>query len=495
MHVTEDHLRVCKDVLQHFIEHIDEIKESRTTPLICDVIRLSDQFFLAMRNRQLPLSKIRQRDFVSQQETKDDTLIQTQPSKIDTEDSLEKVRRRRAERFASHARATASSMTIPTKQPQFVKCYICKTRMKERHDFYSEMCRTCGSFNFQKRMQHVPVQGAIAIVTGGRVKIGFEVALKLLRGGAHVVVTTRFVKDAFVRYANETDFASWRSRLQIEPLNLMAHNSVTAFVERFKKRYKRLDILINNAAQTLRRTTDFYSEELKLDTKSLPCSDVIPSLIECPDANKLTLDYVIGQHAMLPTLPADQSQSSSCVPSTISTIARQMCDEYGQAVDLSPMNTWISKAEDVPLSECIEVHVVNAIAPLLLTQQLLPLLKRSESEECSHVINVTAMEGSFSRKFKTEFHVHTNMAKASMNMITRTLGNAWKEQFNILMNSVDTGWVDNMFPHGSPTKTQVVLPIDVVDAAARILDPIVIYKTDKTAHNGCMFKDYFKEVW
>jgi len=68
------------------------------------------------------------------------------------------------------------------------------------HHFYDCLCFICGDFNFLKRNQKADLTGLIALVTGARIKIGFEIAIKLLRDGATVIATTRFWKDAFLRY-------------------------------------------------------------------------------------------------------------------------------------------------------------------------------------------------------------------------------------------------------------------------------------------------------
>ena len=96
-----------------------------------------------------------------------------------------------------------------------VACYCCKAPFSELHHFYAALCPACASLNFEKRTQTADLRGRGALVTGARVKIGFRVALKLLRAGATVVATSRFPADAAARYAAESDAEEWRDRLRV----------------------------------------------------------------------------------------------------------------------------------------------------------------------------------------------------------------------------------------------------------------------------------------
>ena len=99
-------------------------------------------------------------------------------------------------------------------------CYVCKQHFSVIHHFYDQLCPDCAAFNFRKRTELADLRGRVALVTGGRIKIGYQAALKLLRAGAHVIVTTRFPRDSAQRYARETDFGEWGHRLEIFGLDL-----------------------------------------------------------------------------------------------------------------------------------------------------------------------------------------------------------------------------------------------------------------------------------
>ena len=379
-------------------------------------------------------------------------------------------------------------------------CYICRKDEMYTHSFYSQMCIECGNFNFEKRFQTADLTGRVAIVTGARIKIGFETALKLLRAGAQVIATTRFTADALVRFRMEKDFASFADRLYLEYLELASFDSITRFVENVKQKFARVHILINNAAQTLKRAPEFYQREtqlqLLLENGSSSTSlfgndkDIIGRLCESTTSSTPSPHQLFLTGMPQSQLLIEQQQKQH-------TFEKDMIDEYGQPVDtVSKKNSWILHFDEVSPEECLEVHWINSIAPFLLIQKLSCLMKfETDNNDWGHIVNVTSMEGSFSKSFKSASHVHTNMAKASMNMITRTLAGMLKKRYNILVNSVDTGWIDCMVPQ-HPDFMRLALPIDVIDGAARVLDPIFSHYTNpQTINYGVFYKDYKVQSW
>ena len=154
-------------------------------------------------------------------------------------------------------------------------CYVCKTEFTKVHFFYDAMCGACGDLNYGKRFQTSSLEGRVALITGARIKIGFQAALMMLRAGARVIVTTRFPRDAASRYAREPDFEAWKNRLEVHGLDLRHSPSVELFARYVDTTHDRLDILINNAAQTVRRPPGFYAHMLDLEQQpfdALPCS-------------------------------------------------------------------------------------------------------------------------------------------------------------------------------------------------------------------------------
>jgi len=166
---------------------------------------------------------------------------------------------------ASGAASGTSSGGDPTlREPitlerTFRACYSCKRRYQQLHAFYATFCPTCAAFNWAKRHQTANLSGRVALVTGARVKIGFQVCLKLLRAGCEVVATSRFPHDAAERYAAQPDFAAWASRLHVFGVDLRDLPALEAFCEMMQRRFNRLDVIINNACQTVRRPPAFYA--------------------------------------------------------------------------------------------------------------------------------------------------------------------------------------------------------------------------------------------
>ncbi len=148
-------------------------------------------------------------------------------------------------------------------------CYVCKAPYSTIHTFYDHLCPVCAEVNFAARTELADLKGRVALLTGGRVKIGYQAGLKLLRSGAHLIVTTRFPRNAAARYALEPDFADWSRRLEIFGLDLRHTPSVEAFCRQIVATRTRLDFIINNACQTVRRPPEFYAHMIAEETSAL----------------------------------------------------------------------------------------------------------------------------------------------------------------------------------------------------------------------------------
>ncbi len=397
-------------------------------------------------------------------------------------------------------------------------CYVCKAEYRRLHHFYDTLCWDCGEFNYAKRFQTAPLEGKVALITGGRVKIGYQASLMMLRSGANVLVTTRFPNDAALRYAREADFEQWSHRLQLHGLDLRHAPSVEIFARHIEQTHDRLDILINNAAQTVRRPPGFYAHLLAGEQR--PVSALPPELqpllqghLECVSSLRDTRELAAGTapsslaatwRSADPAIGIHASAALSLVPyshehegDVEKLFPAGQLDADLQQVDLRTVNSWRLTLSEVATAEMLEVHLVNAVAPFILCGKLKPLMMRNRDEP-GHIVNVSAMEGSFSRKTKTDKHPHTNMAKAALNMMTLTSAPDYAKS-GIYMNAADTGWVTDEDPmvHAERKVQELDFqpPLDIVDGAARIIDPVFdAIRTGQFVY-GKFFKDYRPTEW
>ena len=374
-------------------------------------------------------------------------------------------------------------------------CYVCKQRYREVDAFYHQLCPSCAAQHHERREARTDLTGRRALLTGGRAKIGMYIALRLLRDGAHTTITTRFPHDAVRRFTAMDDSAEWLHRLRVVGIDLRDPAQVLALADDVAAQGP-LDILINNAAQTVRRSPGAYAHLAAAEQEPLP-SGPLPEVIS------------LGRHAVgrasTPALPGDHW---SPTPHALTALALsagsasaervatgRAIDAGGLAPDLDEHNSWSQVVSEVDAVELLEVQLCNQTAPFILVSRLRPALAASPARR-TYVVNVSAMEGQFTRGYKGPGHPHTIMAKAALNMLTRTSA---KELFSdgILMTSVDTGWITDERPY--PTKMRLAddgfhAPLDLVDGAARVYDPVVRGEAGEDIH-GVFLKDYRPAPW
>jgi NAD(P)-dependent dehydrogenase (short-subunit alcohol dehydrogenase family) len=389
-------------------------------------------------------------------------------------------------------------------------CYVCKQPYSQVHRYYDSMCEPCGDFNYAKREQTADLSGQYALVTGARVKIGYQAALKLLRAGAHVIVTTRFPIDAADRYSKEPDAGSFQERLQIHGLDLRHTPSVELFTKFLSERLPRLDYLLNNACQTVRRPAGFFQHLLAREAQPIA---TLPAELKFSLAGHDELRQMLegsGAQASGALTAADHGHEGLLHSAALSQrhyldedyrggealFPANRFDEDRQQVDLREMNSWRLRMHEVETPELLEVQLVNAIAPYVLNARLKPLMLRTPGFH-KHIVNVSAIEGQFYRATKTDKHAHTNMAKAALNMMTRTSAPDFVKD-GIHMNAVDTGWITDEDPAAHAARKAEAgfsPPLDIIDGAARIVDPVFAGQLTGQHVWGQFLKDYKPAPW
>ena len=427
-------------------------------------------------------------------------------------------RAREVEVFAAPKRISGE-FSDTTEKPRSLNsprnCYVCKDLFTQLHHFYDSMCMPCAELNYQKRFQTAPLHGQVAVLTGSRLKIGYQAALMMLRAGARVIATTRFPVDSALRYTREEDFDQWRDRLHIYGLDLRHTPSVELFTSYVKQTYDRLDLLINNAAQTVRRPPGFYAHLMEDETRGLQHHPPeVASLLEhyrdctaqiCSASGPNTSsDLPIAWDQKTPGLGLYASAQLSQIPYAYDhslikdeVFPQGRMDADLQQVDLRQVNSWRLRLGDIQTAEMLEIQLVNAVAPFVLCNRLASLMKRDNTGQ-KHIVNVTAMEGKFLRFTKDSRHPHTNMAKAALNMLTHTSAGELARH-GIFMNAVDTGWVTDEDPallaQRKKDQHDFQPPLDIVDGAARVCDPF--FHGILTGKHWCgkFLKDYAPIDW
>ena len=427
----------------------------------------------------------------------------------------------------------------------YKSCYICKQKLglDNINKFYGSLCTKCGDYNYSFRTMKLDFSGRIAIVTGGRIKIGYYIVTKLLSYGCKVITTSRFPKDALFKFKEDPEYDLWKNNLIIYPIDFRIIQSTMNFVKYIQKNYSHVDFLINNAAQTVRRTTDYYEYLMPIEVKKLPEEDnekiikndylsIQKQISEDFEKNKnknksekmeniVKIDIqkeserkqIINSLVSLVNQNKDNNEKDEFIPLSVIASQIKIMEEKdqpkvcimggdGQPYDFSKgKNSWNFELDEIPLEEFIEVQIINAWTPYYLCAKLKPMMMKSPFPD-KYIVNVTAVEGIFNH-YKRTTHVHTNMAKAALNMLTRTCGK-YMEKNGIYMTCVDTGWVSHMNEMNKiiddETKEyaeneMVIVPLDELDGAMRVLHPIIEGIKNKKYFSGILLKDYIKSKW
>ncbi|SFO21419.1 Enoyl-(Acyl carrier protein) reductase [Chitinophaga sp. YR627] len=395
--------------------------------------------------------------------------------------AIEKTAVFRQARQSSVNEAPENVIALPLQQtvPNAIVCYACRKQYTQLHQHYHRLCPECADIHLEKKAQRLDLQNRTAIVTGARMKIGYVTTLKLLRDGATVIATTRFAADALLSYSKEPDFNTWKHRLFIYSLDLISIPQVEMFLQYVQENFSSLDIIINNAAQTISYPAAYY--------KPLIDKQFQLSTITAEDQSRILANPMVSAPLKLET--------NEALLAAHTFFPAHKTDFFDQPLDLRDSNSWTMKLEEVDTAEVLSANLVNNIAPFMLNSRLKPMLMNSPFRD-KYIINVSSSEGQFSYEGKTIFHPHTNMTKAALNMMTRTSGRDYAGD-GIYMNSVDVGWVSTGNPIEKRTRLEekgIIPPLMLDDAAARIYDPLYRgMQGEKLA--GKLFKDYIEVSW
>ncbi|KAF1962098.1 hypothetical protein CC80DRAFT_588711 [Byssothecium circinans] len=410
-----------------------------------------------------------------------------------------------------------SEIPKPPTRPQRRLCYICRLVLVNPHPTQPSMCIPCGDFNLASSLLSTPEKLSLpptftALVTGARVNLGYHTTLRLLRCGARVIATTRYPRDAVARYLRETDSAEWRERLRIVGADFRCAVDAFALVHETKKCLRawadedggnaemRLDLLVNNAAQTLtdsvkkeeraaireenlKKTTNSTSLLIEGSYKARVRGEAIPKTLE-------------GTRADSVTFTDNNSEELTNTPSSLITT-----EDTTTSNELEPYtkSSWCQSIFEIPYEDVISAHSVNAFVPLILCRELLPLMGTPPSSPlypstppAAYIINVSSREGifedrlaSFSKRGK---HVHTNMSKVALNMITETeAATAWKTR-GVAMNTVDPGYMSAAPEYED--SFDGLRPIGWEDGAGRVLWPVAVGVLEGRCVWGRFLKHY-----
>lgn len=428
------------------------------------------------------------------------------------------------------------------------RCYMCRSRIDPSGTLAERprLCACCEAISVQKRQQEADLSGKKAIVTGGRVNIGYATALRLLRLGAEVAVTTRFPRDCLRRYGKEEDSEQWLSRLSVYGSDFRSVPLVAELGDKLALAFPRLDILINNAAQTVRRPAAHYAELVRGEAEALE-QRLEARIMQASDLKSLESFEPVG-------MIADASGSGA--------MARAAPGAVEEMKDDRAATSWTAKIGDISWVESLEVQVVNVTAPFTLLSKLKPCLlvkdeplklvqtftsqgwvehredsfhhmqyetfgasdllsltaltdakvkknmqtrrpfhppiQKALAKQMRFVVNVTSQEGSFrTLGNKGANHPHTNMAKASLNMMTCSVADEFSKE-GVAVVSVDTGWISKMKPDPlaeTEPHIQSLPPLTAEDGAARVLDPILGALNGVIPITGCLLRNFRPVDW
>jgi NAD(P)-dependent dehydrogenase (short-subunit alcohol dehydrogenase family) len=417
---------------------------------------------------------------------------------------------------ASSPASTNIGCAIPKPPPLPRKrlCYICRLVITDSYPSHPSMCIPCGAFNFSSSELSKPArlslpQGFVALVTGARINLGFHTALRLLRCGARVIATTRYPRDAATRYLKETDSVHWKDKLKVVGADFRSAADAFILVHETKRCLEmwsaegkvQLSAVINNAAQTL--TDSLKKEERAIGRENELCHNfethtlLVEGTYKARMRGRASPMTVEGTKIDMISFegPGEEVEATST-----ETMATSGTDATTAEMELYTKSSWVQSLFEIPYEDVMSAHAVNTFVPLILIRELMPMMGYNSSETPSsitnkphaYIVNVSSREGIFEDRTnahaKNGKHVHTNMSKAALNMITETeAAPAWKSR-RIAMNTVDPGYMSAAPEYEDAFNG--VRPIGWEDGAGRVLWPIAIGELEGKPIVGRFLKHY-----
>ncbi|KAH7081062.1 dehydrogenase [Paraphoma chrysanthemicola] len=408
-------------------------------------------------------------------------------------------------------RSDGSNVPNPPLIPRKRLCYICRTVIATPNPAQPSLCIPCNAFNHSSSLLSTPSKLSfsptfVALVTGARVNLGYHTALRLLRCGARVIATTRYPRAAIARYLSENDSSNWKNRLKIIGADFRSAADAFALVDETKKCLStwsssdlatKLCAVINNAAQTL--TDSVEKEQRAIDREKKLKFSIEDERIMVEDTYQARIR---GDTSPL-TLKASKESTIHYAADTMEPKLMTTHPNIGNVpqaeVETYTKSSWVQSIFEIPYEDVMSAHAVNTFVPLILCRELLPLMGSNDTSSYptstkpqGYIINVSSREGIFEDGTKSTAkrgkHVHTNMSKAALNMITETeAAVAWQKR-RVAMNTVDPGYMS-----AAPEFENAgdgVRPIGWEDGAGRLLWPIAIGELEDRALWGRFLKHY-----
>ena len=369
----------------------------------------------------------------------------------------------------------------------FTCCYVCKKVFDNEvtYDRYIDMCLDCAQFNYSKRIKTADLRGCVSFISGIRQKIGLEIALKMLRAGSKIIGTTRFPYATHYNFMKQPDYNKWKDNLIICQCDFLDIGSVMKLSEFLKT--QNINIFINNTCQTIRASEYYYQQLHNLESL---VNDIIPTNLlayKIDGGQLISYDPKNNNHKSMVVCKCNHIDNNNLalVDNKIksSHIKFNQFNDI-QDIDIREQSSWMENLTEIDPGEILEAIAINQTVPILLINQI-----KKHMSKPRFIIQVTCNEGSFNIS-KESTHPHTNMCKAAMNMLIRTL--AEEKEEGQYVYSINPGFISGI----NPKSEQYHFPLSAEDGAARILFPIIEYYNGTPLNKDWIYiKNFKKDEW